>query len=490
MENLKQKTINGLVWSFIDGFASQGIQFLAGIILARMLSPREFGLIGMLGIFIAISQSFIDSGFSNALIRKKNCTSNDYSTVFYFNILVSLFFFILLYLCADIISEFFKEPQLKILVQIISISLVLNSISIIHRTILTKELNFKLQTHISIIASLLSGIISIWMAYNGFGIWSLVALTMSRFAITSLLFWLKVQWKPSLVFSEKSFKELFSFGSKLLLSGLIDTLYRNIYFVVIGKYFSAIQLGYYTRADQFQALPSQNLNLIISKVSFPVLSKMQDDIPNLKISYQKLVKGTMFLTFVLMLFLAAISKPLILLVLGEKWAPSIIYLQLLCFVGTLFPLHALNLNILQVLGRSDLFLRLEIIKKIIAIPLIFIAILWGIQIMIISTLFIGIITFFINSYWSGRLIKYSSFDQIKDITPSLIVAVVANLGVYILGEVTFFPKILLLLSQVTLGAVLTIFIAERIHLDSYCLLKRIFLEKIRSIVKTNYFIQK
>ena len=250
MENLKQKTINGLVWSFIDGFASQGIQFLAGIILARMLSPREFGLIGMLGIFIAISQSFIDSGFSNALIRKKNCTSNDYSTVFYFNILVSLFFFILLYLCADIISEFFKEPQLKILVQIISISLVLNSISIIHRTILTKELNFKLQTHISIIASLLSGIISIWMAYNGFGVWSLVALTMSRFAITSLLFWLKVQWKPSLVFSEKSFKELFSFGSKLLLSGLIDTLYRNIYFVVIGKYFSAIQLGYYTSPDQ------------------------------------------------------------------------------------------------------------------------------------------------------------------------------------------------------------------------------------------------
>ena len=232
---LKEKTISGLFWSFTDSFTSQGIQFVAGIILARILTPREFGLIGMLTIFIAISQSFIDSGFSNALIRKKECTSEDYSTVFYYNIVVSLLFYILLFTFAGIISDFFKEPQLKDLIRVLGCGLLFNSLAIIQRTILTKDLNFKLQMRISVIASSASGVLSISMAYMGYGVWSLIVLTLGRFALTSFFLWVWSEWRPLLLFSKKSFYELFSYGSKILLSGLIDTIYRNIYYLIISK---------------------------------------------------------------------------------------------------------------------------------------------------------------------------------------------------------------------------------------------------------------
>ncbi|WP_199898572.1 lipopolysaccharide biosynthesis protein [Prolixibacter bellariivorans] len=376
---LKHKTVNGLFWSFIDTFANQGVQFVVGIVLARILSPKEFGLIGMLTIFIAISQSLIDSGFTQALIRKKNCTDADYSTVFYFNLAVSFLTYAILLTFSGAIGSFFKEPLLKPLIQVLGIGLILNSFGIIQRAILTKTINFKLQTKISLIASSGSGIIAVTMALNGFGVWSLIALTLSRFGLTSIFLWIWAKWKPRAVFSKKSFNELFGFGSKLLLSGIIDTAYRNIYYLIIGKYFSAVELGYYTRADQFNSLPSQNITGVIQRVTYPVLANIQDDIPRLRANYRKLIRSTMLITFVLMLGMAATAKPMILTLIGEKWSPAIIYLQMLCFVGMFYPLHALNLNMLQVQGRSDLFLKLEIIKKILAIPTIIIGVYWGLK---------------------------------------------------------------------------------------------------------------
>ncbi len=280
--DLKSKTVNGLFWSALDGFANQGIQFLVGIILARLLTPHEFGLIGMLTIFIALSQSFIDSGFANALIRKQDCTQVDYSTVFYFNFVVSIIIYFVLFFSASSISVFFNEPQLELLLQVFGIGLILNAIGTIQRTILTKEINFKLLMRISIVSSIISGIIAITLAYNNFGVWSLVVLTLSRFGFNSLLLWLWGKWMPNLVFSYASFKELFSFGSKLLMSGLLDATYRNIYFLVIGKYFSSIELGYYTKADQFKAIPSQYLTMIIQRVSYPLLSNIQEEIEKLQ----------------------------------------------------------------------------------------------------------------------------------------------------------------------------------------------------------------
>ena len=361
---LKQKTISGLKWSFIDNTANIGLSFIIGIILARLLSPQEFGLIGMITIFIALASSFVNSGFSQALIRKQNCSQTDYSTIFYFNLIVGVVFYLLLFFTAGNISSFFNEPLLKPMVRVLSLGIIINALTLIQSTRLTKQINFKLQTKISIISTVISGAVGIVMAYRGFGVWSLIAKTIIGYFLTSVFLWYWNKWKPSFIFSISSFKELFSFGSKLLVSGIIDTIYRNVYYLVIGKYFSAVELGYYTRADQFQALPSSNLQGIIGRVSYPVMATIQDDIPRLREAYTKLIRSTMLITFVLMLGMAAIARPMILTLIGENWEPCVIYVQMLCFVGMFYPLHALNLNMLQIQGRSDLFLRLEIIKKI------------------------------------------------------------------------------------------------------------------------------
>lgn len=478
MKTLKQKTITGTIWSFIDSFANQGIQFIVGILLARILSPREFGLIGMLAIFIALSQSFVDSGFTHALIRKRDCTQTDYSTVFYFNLVVGIILYLILFFFAGSISAFFNEPQLELLLQVLGIGLILNAFGMIQRTILTKNINFKFQTRVSVIASTLSGIIALTMAYNGSGVWSLVALTLSRFGFSSILLWMWTKWKPSLIFSTRSFKELFSFGNKLLLSGLIDTAYRNIYYLIIGKYFSTAELGYYTRADQFQALPSQQLTGVFGRVSYPILSAIQNDVKKLRTAYKQIIKSTMLITFVFMLGMAAIAKPMILTLIGEQWLPSVIYLQMLCFVGMFYPLHALNLNMLKVQGRSDLFLRLEIIKKILAIPVIIIGIIYGIKIMILGMLINTIIAYFLNSYWSGKFIGYSSFEQIKDIAPSFILAFTMAVIVYIIGNIIDLSDIWTLVTQIITGAVLTIILAEIFKLNSYLTLKEIIFNKL------------
>lgn len=475
--SLKQKTISGLTWSFIDSFLGQGITFIVGIILARILSPREFGLVGMLTIFTAIAQSFINSGFQQALIRKQNCTQADYSTVFYFNILIGIFFYVLLFTCANAIGKFFHEPILKELIRVLGLVLIINSFSIIQRTLLTKRIDFKLQAKISIIASVISGVISIYMALTGWGVWSLVGLTLVKDGIILALLWFWNQWKPILYFSQKSFKELFSFGSKLLVSGLIDAIYRNVYYVIIGKYFAAAELGYYTSAEQFQSMPSAYLHGIIGRVTYPILSIIQDDIPRLKETYKKIIRSTMLVTFVLMLGLAAVAKPMILTLIGIKWEPCVIYLQMLCFVGMLYPLHALNLNVLMVKGRSDLFLRLEIIKKALAVPVILVAIFLGIKAMIFGMILLSFIAYYFNSYWSGHLIGYSFMEQIKDILPSFTIAAVMSAVVFTEGMLIHLSPLPMLIVQLTTGVIITISLCEVFHFKDYLYIKDIVNDK-------------
>lgn len=478
MTSLRQKTVSGLSWSFIDSISGQGIQFIVGIILARMLTPREFGLIGMITIFIAVSESFINSGFSSALIRKKECTQADYSTVFFYNLTAGAIFFTILLFSAPAISGFFKEPELKPIIQVLGAVLIIDSATIIQRTILTKQINFKLQTRISVIAALGSGVMAIGMAYSGFGVWSLVAQRLCKQAINSFLLWLWNKWKPIAVFSRQSFRELFGFGSKLLASGLIDTIYRNVYYLIIGKFFSAKELGYYTRADQFNALPSQSLTGVIGRVSYPILSSIQDDANRLKASYQQLIRSTMFITFILMVGMAAVAEPMVVGLIGEKWKPSIIYLQMLCFTGMLYPLHALNLNMLQVKGRSDLFLRLEVIKKILAVPVIVIGIFWGIRVMIAGMMLNSVIALYINSYWSGRMIGYPFRQQISDILPSFSLSLAMAISVYLLGLILTYAPILNLLIQVTAGAAFILVFSEMAKFKDYLFIKEIVMERL------------
>ena len=467
MSSLKTKTISGLTWSFIDNIAQKGLTFIIGIILARLLLPEEFGIIGMITIFIAVSTSFINSGFGSALIRKQKCTDTDYSTVFYFNLATGIFFYILLFFLAPVISHFFNEPQLKLLIKVLGIVLIIDAFTIIQRTILTKQVNFKLQTKISVIASLISGIIGIIMAFKGFGVWSLVAKQISQRLTNSILLWTWNKWKPLLIFSRNSFRQLFSFGYKLLISGLIDTIYRNVYLIVIGKYFSAQELGFYTRANQFKSLPSQNISQIIERVSYPVLANMQDNPEKLRLNYKRLIKTSMLITFTLMLGMAAAAEPMVIALIGEKWRPSIGYLQLLCFAGMMYPLHSLNLNMLQIQGRSDLFLKLEVYKKILAVPIIIIGIFYGVKIMILGMIVNSFFAYYLNSYWSGKFLNYSTKEQILDILPAFAIALINALAIYLIGILLPMNFTLVFISQILFGGIFIIFLCEIFKLNEY-----------------------
>lgn len=454
------------------------MQFIIGIALARLLDIKEWGLIGMLTIFISISQTFIDSGFSNALIRKKECTDTDYSTVFFFNLITAAVFYLILFFSAGAISRFYSEPQLILMLRILGFGLLINACTIIQRTILTRDINFKLQTWISISATVFSGIFSIILATKGYGVWSLVCKTISQSLITVILFWTFSRWRPIFVFSIESFGTMFNFGYKLLLSGLLYTANSNLFYLIVGKYFSATELGYYSRADQFKNLPSSNITGIISRVSFPVLASIQDDNIKLKNGYKKLIISTMYITFVLMIGMASISKAMVIVLIGDKWLPSVPYLQLLCFVGMLFPLHALNLNLLQVKGRSDLFLKLEIIKTFFLIPVIFVGILFGVEAMIIGMILTSLISFFINSFYSGRLINYNSFEQLWDILPSFFVALLMGLIVFFLGIALSLKPIMILSIQLLTGMTLTLLISETFKLSAYINAKEILAETL------------
>jgi len=473
LSSLKQKTVSGVSWSFIDSFAKHGITFIFGIILARLITPREFGLIGMTTVFVAFLQPFVTSGLPNALIRKIDCKQEDYSTVFYYNLVISVLVYLILFLSAGAISNFFDEPRLKLIIRVSSLNIIINSFSVVQNVILVKRIDFKLLTKITIISVGGAGIVGITMAYRGFGVWSLVAKHLTIGIITTLLLWIWNKWRPSMVFSWKSFKELFSFGSKMLASVLLNTGHQHIYSLVIGKYFSASDLGFYTRAQNFKKLPSQNINGVVQRVTYPVLSSLQEDIPRLKAAYQKLIKSTMFITFILMMGMAAVARPMIITLIGDQWLPSVIYLQLLCFVGMWYPLHSINLNMLQVQGRSDLFLKLEIIKKILAVPAIMIGILLGIEAMIIAMIFNSLVAFFLNSFYSGKLIGYSSFDQLKDILPSLLFALGIGSIVFIIGTLLPTADYLTLIIQLAIATLLFFAGSEILNFKDYLYLKQI-----------------
>lgn len=479
--SLKQKTLSGLTWSFIDTIAKQGFVFIIGIVLARLLSPKEFGLIGMTTIFITLSQTFIDSGFGQALVRKQNCTQEDYSTVFFYNLVIGFFMFVILFFLAHPISIFFNEPQLKLIIQVLSTGIIIKSITVIHLVILIKRIDFKTQTIISILASIGSGAFGIYLAYSGYGVWSLVVKTLSNFTLTSVLLWIFNKWSPSLVFSIKSFKELFSFGSKLLVSTLLKKGFENIYLLVIGKFFSATELGFYTRADQFKGLSSNNITVVIQRVSYPALASIQDNMVQLKLAYRRLLKSTILITGFLMVGLAVISQPIILVLIGSKWLPSVELLQLLCIVGFLYPILEINKNMLKVKGRSDIILRVEIFLKILAVPVILVGIHFGIKILILGMITLSLISVIINSHYAGRLIGYRTFEQIKDIYPGILITTFAGSIIFLLNIFLEFQPLISLVSLSTIYVVSFIFVSELFKSADYLYVKKILLEKISSI---------
>lgn len=429
-DNLKVKAARGLFWSSVDRFSSQGISFVFSIFLARILDISDYGIVAMIVVFMAVAQAFVDSGFSSALIRKPDLNEEDKSTAFYFNIVVGLACYGILFLASPLITDFYDEPLLSPIIRVTGLSIIFNSLCVVQRALFTIAVDFKTQAIISLACTVISGIVGLVMAYNGYGVWALVAQSTISTFLNFVLLWLCSRWRPVTGFSRASFRYLFNFGSKLLASGLLDTLYNNAYPIVIGKFYNSAQLGLYSRAQGYASLPSSNITGILQRVTFPVLSLMQDDDEKLANNYRRLLRMSAFVVFPLMIGLAAIADPLIRVLITSKWAGCIIYLQIICFGMMLYPIHALNLNLLQVKGRSDLFLRLEIVKKIIGVCTLCITIPFGITAMCIGLVIVSVIALYINTYYTGKLLRLSFLKQIKDLAPFFILSILVGLLMY------------------------------------------------------------
>ena len=477
ISDLRGKATTGLFWSFSDLIARQGIQFVVHIVLARLLLPSDFGIIGMVTVFIAISNTFIDSGFSQALIRDQKVNQRDCSTVFYFNLLVACIIYVVLFFSAPAISRFFREPQLVTILRVLSLVLIINSFGLIQRTMLVKQIDFRTQTRIGIIASVLSGGAAILLAYLGFGVWSLVIRTLILQLTVSLLLMISNRWIPSMEFSFRSFKRLFSFGSRLLFSSLIGTVYKSIYNVIIGRFFLVSDLGFYTNARRLEEVASHAVATSLQRVSYPVLSSIQEDESLLQHGFRKIIKASTFVNFPIMIILAAIAESLIPGLLGERWIPSVPYFQLLCFAGMLYPLHAINLNILKVRGRSDLDLRAGIINKIAPTVLIVLVLSLGLGIMglLWSVVISSYISFLINTIYSKKVISYSSYQQIRDVFPAFAIALLTGAVVYLAGNALPFGNVLTSVSQVALGACLYIGLARLLKIKELSVIKDLIL---------------
>lgn len=429
-QGLKDKTVKGVGWSAIDNVAQYAVSFGVSIVLARLLSPEDYGLLGIIAIFTAVCTTLINGGFTTALIRKKDVTDDDYNTAFIVNIGMSLLLYAVIFFCAPFIARFFDRTELVSLTRVSSLGMIIGALALVQQTRLTKRIDFKTQTKITLIASISSGVVGIVMAATGFGVWALVAQSLSSQLLRTILLWFFNKWVPRLHFSGRSFKELFGFGWKMMASGVLDTVWKELYQVVVGKFYSPATLGQYTRAKGFAQLFSSNLTAVVQRVTYPVLSDIQDDKPRMISAYRRIIKTTMFITAICMFFLGAISEPLLYCLIGPKWHEASTYLPLICISASLYPLHAINLNMLQVQGRSDLFLGLEIIKKIIGLGPLFIGAFVGIMPMLCVNLVTSVICYFLNSYFPGKLLGYSSWMQIKDVAPSYGIAALVALSVW------------------------------------------------------------
>lgn len=420
--SLKEEALGGIVWSFAQQFGTQIISFIVSLVLARILMPSDFGTIAVFGVFMNIGSVLIDGGLTNSLIRTQHPDDADFSTVFYFNLGTSILVYFLFVLVAPWVAVFFNMPELTQIIRVYALSLPIGAFSSVQQTVFTKKLDFKTQLKIQLPSLIIGGTIGIVLAYNGFGVWSLVYMALVQTLLSSLQFWFYSGWRPKKIFDKEKFRFHFDFGYKLALSGLIDTVFQNIYTIVIGKIYTATELGYYNKANSMQRLPVANISSALNKVTYPLFSKIQDDNVQLKYVYSQIMKMVIFFVAPLLIIMGVLGTPLFRFLFTEKWLPAVPYFRILCILGILYPIHSYNLNILKTKGRSDLFLKLEIIKKIITVITLLltyrlgiIGLLWG----KVATSFVAL---FINCYYSGKFLSYSVWDQFKDLLPSILLS--------------------------------------------------------------------
>lgn len=484
-ESLKNKTVKGVAWSGIDNVVQMGVSFVVSIILARLLTPDDYGLLGIILIFSSICTALMNAGFTTALIRKPDATDDDYCTSFIINIVLSIVFYSIIYICSPLIADFFRRDELVNLTRVTSLGIIIGALSMIQQTRLTKRIDFKSQTKVTLVSSVVSGVIGIAMALTCYGVWSLVIQTLSLQTLRIILLCFYDRWVPKFRFSSNSFRELFGFGWKMMLSAFIDSVWQQLYQVVVGRYYNAATLGQYTRSKQFSTLFSSNLSAVVQRVTYPVLSNIQEERERMTLAYRRIIKVTMFVTSISMFALGAISEPLLYCLIGPQWHEASVYLPLICIAGSTYPLQALNLNMLQVQGRSDLFLGLEVIKKIIAIFPLAVGAFVGIIPMLLVNLLTAVTSFFLNSHYSGKLLGYSSMMQLKDVAPSYGIACVVSIVVYFLKYLPLSNWIILSI-QIIVGVTLFYILCESINLPEYTEIKGIardYIDKVRNLKK-------
>ena len=480
-QGLKDKTIKGTFWSAADSFLGSGVMFLVGIVLARLLSPEEYGLIGIVLIFTNVLSGFVDCGFSNSLIRKPNVTDDDYNTLFYFNLASSILMFVLLYAGAPWFALFFERAELVELIRGMDLILIIQALTIVQNTRLSRNVDFKTKTKASFISSVGSGAVGIGLAFCGFGVWSLVGQQLSRQFIYSGCLWVFNRWKPSLIFNMESLRYMWGFGWKLLLSGLIDRIWLELKKVVVSKYYSPATLGQFSKSGEYAKIFSSNFTAIIQRVTYPVLAQVQEDKARMVNAYRRVIKTTMFVTVVCMFFLGAIADPLIYCLIGPKWHIAATFLPFICIYRSMYPLHAINLNMLQVQGRTDIFLYIEIVKKIILLGPLFIGVFFDIYWMLVCSIFTSLISYFLNSYYSGKSLGYTSLMQLKDVAPSYGIGLFIALSVYFFKYLPFSYWVVLPM-QIAIGICLFFVLCEVIHFPEYIELKGIAIKTLKKSI--------
>jgi teichuronic acid exporter len=476
---LKSKAIQGVFWSLLDRVGQQGISFLITILLARFLMPEQFGLVAMLLVFLEMARTFVDSGFANALIQRKQATDLDACSIFYFNIVVGFLGAGLLCAVSPLVAGFYHEPILAPLLCALSITLVIESFGAIQGVLLTKHIDFKTQVKVNLTAIVPSGALGIAMAISGFGVWSLVAQSIGRSLVGTVFLWLLSPWRPRLIFSLAALREMFGFGSRLFASSLLDTIFENIYPVAIGRMFSAAQLGLYSGARRIERMATYNLSLVVTRVTFPLFATIQDDIILLKRSLRKTVSLLALIHLPLMVGLIVTAKPLVYVLLTEKWAPAIGWLQLLCVANLTYPLHGLYLNTLKSLGRSDLFFWLAVLQKALIAALIVVTYRWGVTGLIWGQIALLPLGYYIVSYYMVRLLHYSLKEQWADVAPYAAVSLFMGFAVYALQFVPVPSEAVRLLAAVSLGVGLYAVLSYALGLSAFAEVLRAAKDKLR-----------
>ncbi len=430
-DTIKNKFFSGIAWSFVQNIAVKAMSVVFTIVLARLLFPEDYGLIGMLSIFIAVSEVFIQSGISQALIQKTDCTDEDFSTAFYFNVSISVFIYLVLFITAPYIADFYHEPQLVTLTRVLSLNFVFGSLNIVQQSKLTKAMNFKPLAIISLACTLFSGVVGIVMAYKGLGVWALVGQTLSATLLRVFFFPMFTKWHPNRLFSYQSFIHLWGYGSKILVTGIIDVIIRNLSNILIGRFYDKEQVGYFSKARNFSDIPSQTISSILGTVIFPVLSEIQDDKLRLTFIYKKVLLNTIVLTFPIMIILALLAKPLVVLLFTEKWLPAVPLLQALMLARIFLPLNYLNAGLLQGTGEAKLYMKLYFIAGPLSLIAIAVAIPFGVLAMAWATFISALLYYLVFAIVIGAKIHYSFFCQVWDERATFISLTLMSICVYL-----------------------------------------------------------